>query len=167
MSILEPATERNSGTASTKPSVAASEPSNGDSFAHEAAVAKAAIYRAIDETRHSLATAVDVRLWTKKRPWIAIGLAATAGMAAAVFLRRGGRPAPPNAEPIPAGTNQQAASSKPIEPAHAGIGAAIAGSLFDLAKFGLETAIASGIRETAASRARQNACPNEPVPTEK
>jgi len=135
--------------------MASEPPSNRESSVHEAAAAKAAIRRVIEDTRHGLGTAVDVRLWTKKSPWIAVGLAATAGMAVAMLLRRGGRRAPMNDEAHSSLANQPA-NSKPPEPAHAGIGAAIASSLFDLAKFGLETAIASGIREATAKRSQPN-----------
>jgi hypothetical protein len=132
----------------------ASERSDREAPANEADAAKAAIRRALAETRESLGAAVDVRLWTKKSPWIAVGLAATAGLAAAVLFRRGKNRTPVN----PAVANPQAADSKP---AQGGIGAAIASSLFDLAKFGLETAIMSGIREVSANNSRQSADPIE------
>jgi hypothetical protein len=139
----------------------ASEPLDRGSSVDEAAAVKDAMGRVVAEAQHSLGTAVDVRLWTKKSPWIAVGLAATAGMAAAVLLRRGSRrPAPVNGEASHAIADQSADSKSP-EPAKAGIGAAIASSLFDLAKFGLETAIASGIRESAASRNQPSEYQNE------
>jgi hypothetical protein len=114
---------------------------------HEAAAAKAAIRRVVTDTRHSLGTAVDVRLWTKKSPWIAVGAAAAAGLAAAVWLRRGGTRSQASCDAAPA-----VAKPQPPEPAKRGIGASIASSLFDLAKFGLETAIMGGIHEATAKR---------------
>jgi hypothetical protein len=130
------------------------EPADHESSVDEAAAAKAAIGRVVKAARHSLGTAVDVRLWTKKSPWIAVGLAATAGMAAAVLMRRGGSRAAVNGKSDASVAHELGANAKPAEPARGGIGAAIASSLFDLAKLGLETAIASGIRESAARRNR-------------
>ena len=122
----------------------------------EAAEAKAAIRRVIKETRESVGTAVDIRLWTKKSPWIALGLAAGAGLATAVLVRRGGKLAASNGEATTA--TQPAATAKPAEPtpAHAGLGAKIAESLFDMAKLALETAIMTGIRESAARKSHTN-----------
>ncbi len=126
------------------------EPTARHSSCDEAAAAKAAIRRVIKETRHSLGSAVDVRLWTKKSPWIALGLAAAAGMAAAVVMRRGGNHAAANGDAMAAAASHPASNAAPSAPSQSGIGAVIASSLFDLAKFGLETAIMNGIRKNGA-----------------
>src|SRR5688572_10869507 len=47
---------------------------------------QAAMQTALHELRGSCATAADLRLWTKKYPWAAIGLAAGAGFATAALL---------------------------------------------------------------------------------
>lgn len=130
----------------------ASEPAEHETCSQEAAAVKAAIRRSIRETRASLGTAVDIRLWTKKSPWIALGLAASAGVGAALFVRRAGHSASTNGKGSP-DVAIPAAATNPPEPARGGIGATLASSLFDLAKFGLETAIAAGIREASARSA--------------
>jgi hypothetical protein len=116
-------------------------------LAREAATAKAAIGRAVQATRHSAAAAVDIRLWTKKRPWIALGAAAVAGLTTALLVRRGRTEPLDGAAPTVAQVNPP-----PPEPQKAGFAAAIANSLFDVAKAAIETAIMTGIREVAARK---------------
>jgi hypothetical protein len=137
----------------------ANKPADPEICSREADAAKAAILRVVRETRDSLGTAVDVRLWTKKKPWLAMGLAATCGLAAAVLFRRAGTPAPTNGETPPSQPGPN--SAKGPEPAYGGIGSAIASSLFDLAKFGLETAIMAKVRETSVRTPSSNDSGNE------
>lgn len=47
---------------------------------------QAAMQTALHDLRGSCSTAADVRLWTKKYPWAAVGLAAGAGFATAALL---------------------------------------------------------------------------------
>ena len=126
----------------------------------EAAATKAAISRAVADVGRSVGHAADVRLWTKKSPWIALGVAATTGLVAAVAVRRGIKPESKNGEP------PQPPSPKPKseEPAKAGWTASLANSLFDLAKVAVETAIMTSIRETAG-RHFGNGEPDEPIVT--
>lgn len=126
--------------------------SESESPTDEAAAAKVAIGRAMKDIRDSVGTAVDVRLWTKKAPWIALGAAAVTGLATAILIRREGKTI--------AASNGAASGEPPrkkpveptAEPAKAGIGASISSSLFELAKFALETAVVTGVREATARR---------------
>lgn len=136
----------------------ANESPNGKICAHEADAVKTAIRRVIRETRDSLGTAVDIRLWTKKKPWLAMGLAAAGGLAAAVLFRRGSKPAPADGDAPTEPPSSQSVASKPSKPEHGGIGAALASSLFDLAKFGVETAIMAKIRESSVTNAPPGDC---------
>lgn len=134
-----------------------------DTLSSEAAMTKAAIRRVLDETRGSLGSAVDVRLWTKKSPWIALGIAATAGMAFAVAVRRASNHAAANGDASPTPTSPPPPPSASAAPAGGGIGAAIASSLFDLAKFGVETAIMSRIKRSVPPNPQPADYQTEPV----
>ena len=105
----------------------------------------------INDIRRSAGSAVDIRLWTKKAPSIALRPAAVTGLATAVLIRRDGKTASCASEGHANGKPQQPPGEpKPIEPAKAGVGSTIANSLFELAKLGLETAVMTGVREAAA-----------------
>jgi hypothetical protein len=177
MSTLEHATERSSGAASTTPvatperkrpasaeqasrqraagaaAKAAAQKTAGrnhDRAKDEAAATKAAIGRAVRDARLSIGTVVDIRLWTKKAPWIAIGAAAATGLVAAVCVRRTAAAAATTTTENGAPPRRPPEKSKAEQPAKAGWTASLANSLFELAKAAVETAIMTGIRETAA-----------------
>lgn len=48
--------------------------------------AKKAVLRTLDDVKANLGTAADVRLWTQRYPWIAVGVAAATGFAAASLV---------------------------------------------------------------------------------
>jgi hypothetical protein len=186
MSTLEHATEQNSGEVSTMPSatierttkhpvsaeqavresVTRAHLTDAERTAHssneqpvdEVAATIAAIRRAVGDARSSVGTAVDPRIWTKKSPWIALGLASTTGLVAAVCLRRGAKPETSKHEP----PQPQPPKQRSEEPAKAGWTGSIANSLFDLAKVAVETAIMTSIRE-ASGRHFDDRGPSEEI----
>jgi hypothetical protein len=131
-------------------------------LAREKADAKAALRQTLVDLKQSLRTSVDVRLWTKEHPWIAVGMAAAAGFTAATVVvpapgekfidklsraaeRIEGQPEPPPA-------------AKPD--ARTSLAAIAIASLFDLAKVTVEKAIAA--RAAAPSTCPPSAaCTNE------
>ena len=52
----------------------------------QVAEAKEAVLRTLDDVKANLGTAADVRLWTQRYPWLAVGVAAATGFAAASLV---------------------------------------------------------------------------------
>jgi hypothetical protein len=81
----------------------------------EARLAQAAILRTIEDLKHDLAYAADLKYWTENHPWAALGIASAAGFlaAAAIVPSHSGHAHPASPEPIraaepaprPAGSN--------------------------------------------------------------
>ena len=71
--------------------------SEPDFLDREAETAKAAVLRTLGDLHRGLASATDLRAWTREHPWLAIGIAALAGFAAATVAGAPAEkpPAPP------------------------------------------------------------------------
>jgi hypothetical protein len=110
----------------------------------EARLAQVAILRTIEDLKHDLAHAADLKYWTEKHPWAALGIASAAGFlaAAAIVPSHNGHAQPASPEP-----------QRPAEPARSPAGSNLAWlmvPLVDLVKTSVERYIAS-VTQTASS----------------
>jgi hypothetical protein len=131
-----------------------------DSLQREAELARQAFARTLNDLKHSLETAANPCQWAQQHPWIAVGVAAAAGFAAAsaVMSHR----EPPAAAPSAASPASAASSAFTSEAAPAPAAAPAAGNnwsamLFELAKIVLSTQLAPilqmWLEASAANRA--------------
>jgi hypothetical protein len=114
--------------------------SESEYLTRESALTRAALACTFEDLKKSLRTSADLRLWTRRHPWAALGVAAVAGFSAATVVT-----AKRTAKTETAGdangrgqedTESHTASSPTLA-------ATIFSSLFDLAKVALETSIAA------------------------
>ena len=128
-------------------------------LAQQNAEAKEAVTRTLEELKESLKTAADIQLWTRQHPWVAVGVAAAAGFAAATAVtpspaaevqeklerleqyERGRAPAAASAAGARSGPNS--AMNSLLKP------------LFDMAKVAVQSSIASAIAGAMHNQASQ------------
>src|SRR5689334_6655106 len=79
----EPAKASSDDKNRDKPSGSLSE---SDFLARQAEDAKLAMARAWDDLKHALSSGVDIRLWTKRYPWLATSSALAGGVALGYLL---------------------------------------------------------------------------------
>jgi hypothetical protein len=112
---------------------------------NEGADAKAGLTQALDDLKVDLLHGADVRVWARNHPWATVGVAAAAGFALAAALT------PRRDETMRDRMNHLAERVKMLapedaEPRKAGLGSALIGRLFDLAKVAAGNAIMMAIR---------------------
>lgn len=127
----------------------------------EAAEAKAAMARTMEELKASLNHAADLKLWTNQHPWAAVGVAAAAGFVVANAVTPSKHQAAP--PPWAAYANGAAAPPPPPGTAH-NYGAlnSLLAPLFDMAKVALQSSIASAIGGAMQKQASETETPPEP-----
>jgi hypothetical protein len=150
----------NADTQSSEPSSGATFPSERapefDSsesafLTRESELTRVALARTLEELKASLRTSADLRVWTRRHPWAALGVAAAAGFSAATLVaaRRDNNPSAPDEngnqsdEEPPVRRTRANHASKPLA-------ATIFSSLFDLAKVALQSSIAATAAASAA-----------------
>lgn len=138
--------------------------SESEFLKQEAQQARQAIDRSLEELKTSLRTAADLRLWAQHHPWLTVGAAGAAGLAAGAAISslvKGSPPPQTASDRPPVAENGHAApgQSDPPKPQLSAFWLAIMDPLFDLAKFGIQTAIAS-----AMSGAMQSQTPEQTHP---
>ncbi|MEX0714678.1 MAG: hypothetical protein WD278_20235 [Pirellulales bacterium] len=140
--------------------------SESEYLAQQAADAKAAMSRTIEELSQSLKDSADPRYWTRQHPWAAVGAALAGGFVAATVLvprkqERGGEVRRRDEFEVLDGQPEAAAdgdeAEAPGEEPPAGrqpsrILASLASPLFDVLKVVLDNALTALVSSTVASR---------------
>jgi len=132
----------------------------------QVAEAKAAVLRTLDDVKANLGTAADVRLWTQRYPWFAIGVAAATGFAAASLvtpsreqslqekfdeLTRGRQEHAPASSTERVAENAAAAAST-----RSAVMTTVFGSLFEILRMVVTNFATSAMRSPAGVTAPQN-----------
>jgi hypothetical protein len=155
MKVDTPGSDPNSATTSKTERRSDSELSEADYLARESELTKLALTRTLEDLKSSLRSTADLRLWTRKHPWAALGIAAAAGFSAAAVVaskrseseQPERRERPDQAGVFPTGGVDDR-QSKPLM-------STLFSSLFDLAKVALQSSIAAA----AVQPQRQDAQP--------
>jgi ElaB/YqjD/DUF883 family membrane-anchored ribosome-binding protein len=124
----------------------------------EAARTRAAVGQTLEELKDSLRAGLDVRVWTARHPWAAVGVAAATGFAAAAAVRSAAHartdtlPSTNGAGPQQAAVYSGATNgqSKPTKDSP------IVKGLFELAKVAIEASIMAAGKAVAANQAAAN-----------
>jgi len=112
--------------------------SESEYLARESALTRAALVRTFDDLKKSLRMSADVRIWTRRHPWAALGVAAVAGFSAATVVT-----AKRTAKANTAGDTNGQKEHSGHDSSSTTLAATIFSALFDLAKVALETSIAA------------------------
>ena len=163
---------------STSPSERTAQPGLGETQAalgetqvldRQVAEAKEAVLRTLDDVKANLGTAADLRLWTQRYPWLAVGVAAATGFAAASLVTpsRGqtlqdkvdeltAANKDNKEKSVPAETDRAANSAAAKASTRSAIATTIFGSLFEILRMAVTNFAMTAMRSPIAPSESQN-----------
>jgi hypothetical protein len=109
----------------------------------ESELTRQALARTLDELKSSLRTTADLRVWTRRHPWAALGIAAAAGFSAATVVagRRTNRTS--NRAETTRREEAQSADENSDSDSPQPLATTVFSALFDLAKVAIQSSVAA------------------------